>query len=143
MADAGPFGPHHERRAARRSSGLGPGGPSDLPFTASFSRAPAENFTTFEAAIVIASPVRKLRPWRSPRSCTSKPPKPGNLTGSPFPIASATAPQNASTARPASVFRHAALVGHEGDELFLGQSRISMRSDPHDAYQPLDEGFDR
>jgi hypothetical protein len=34
------------------------------PLTAPFSRAPAENFTAFEAAMVMASPVRRLRPAR-------------------------------------------------------------------------------
>lgn len=76
----------------------------DLNHILSFKSAPALNLITFFAAIVISSPVRGLRPLRSPRSVTEKEPKPTSETRSPLLSAPAVASMNASRARFASAF---------------------------------------
>jgi hypothetical protein len=53
------------------------------PLTFDFKLAPAENFGTRLAGIVIRSPVRGLTPFRGPRSTTWNFPKPGKFTSSP------------------------------------------------------------
>jgi hypothetical protein len=56
----------------------------DLPFTAAFRVAPALNVGILEAPICISSPVLGFRPLYAGRSRTSKLPKPGNDSESPF-----------------------------------------------------------
>src|SRR5713226_8058861 len=59
-------------------------GPYLLRLTAFLSSAPAENFATFRAAILIVAPVCGLRPLRAFLWETEKVPKPINATRSPF-----------------------------------------------------------
>src|SRR5438034_9256725 len=64
--------------------------PSQLEFvpylrlTAFFKSAPAENFATFRAAILMVAPVCGLRPLRAFLCETENVPKPINATRSPF-----------------------------------------------------------
>src|SRR3977135_41925 len=55
-----------------------------LRLTAFFSSAPAENFATFRAAILMVAPVCGLRPLRAFLCETENVPKPINATRSPF-----------------------------------------------------------
>src|SRR5437870_3324817 len=55
-----------------------------LRFTAFFRSAPAENFATLRAAILMVAPVCGLRPLRAFLCDTEKVPKPINATRSPF-----------------------------------------------------------
>src|SRR2546430_198436 len=55
-----------------------------LRFTAFFRSAPAENFATFRAAILMVAPVCGLRPLRAFLCDTEKVPKPISATRSPF-----------------------------------------------------------
>src|SRR5271167_2534431 len=55
-----------------------------LRLTAFLSSAPAENFATLRAAILIVAPVCGLRPLRAFLAETEKVPKPINATRSPF-----------------------------------------------------------
>ena len=55
-----------------------------LLFTVSFSSLPALNFGCLDAGILIASPVRGLRPVEAARFATEKVPKPTRRTSSPF-----------------------------------------------------------
>src|SRR6266705_4291584 len=55
-----------------------------LRFTAFFSSAPAENFATFRAAILMVAPVCGFRPLRAFLCETENVPKPINATRSPF-----------------------------------------------------------
>src|SRR5580658_9258070 len=60
-------------------------GPNYFPrFTAFFSSAPAENFATLRAAILMVAPVCGLRPLRAFLCDTEKVPKPISATRSPF-----------------------------------------------------------
>ncbi len=67
-------------------------------FTTSANFAPALNFATFFAAILIAAPVAGLTPLRASRFATEKVPKPTIVTLSPFAKAPVTAASNASRA---------------------------------------------
>src|SRR3990172_1749924 len=69
--------------------------------TASFRPLPALNLGVFDAAILIASPVRGLRPMLAARCATAKLPKPITLTSWPVFRASVMASNVASTAWPA------------------------------------------
>src|SRR6185437_13960473 len=53
-------------------------------FSASFSALPALNAGTFDALILMVTPVRGLRPVRAARLRTTKVPKPTSETSSPF-----------------------------------------------------------
>src|SRR5437870_9144735 len=55
-----------------------------LRFTAFFRSAPAENFATFRAAILLLAPVCGLRPLRAFLCETEKVPNPISATRSPF-----------------------------------------------------------
>ncbi len=95
--------------------------PSVLPFTTALSLLPAEKRMTFEAAIVIGSPVRRLRPCRSPRSCVSKLPKPWQLDVAPLLHGGGDGAAECLDCSTGLGFRHGALVGDERDEVVLGQ----------------------
>src|SRR5581483_10450716 len=71
-------------------------------FSASFSALPALNAGTFDALILMFSPVRGLRPVRAERLRTTKVPKPTSDTSSPFFSALRMISVVASSARPAS-----------------------------------------
>jgi hypothetical protein len=71
-------------------------------FTVFLSSAPALNFATFLAEILIAFPVCGLRPVLAERLATEKEPKPTSATLSPFLSALVVALMNPSIARPAS-----------------------------------------
>ena len=71
-------------------------------FRASFNALPGRNLGTLAALILIASPVRGLRPTRAARRVTAKVPKPTRDTEPPFFRVVLTAPMVASRARVAA-----------------------------------------
>jgi len=75
---------------------------------ASLSAFPALKPGTFEALILIASPVRGLRPVRAALLRTENVPNPTNVTVSPFLRALVTASIAASNALPAAAFDRSA-----------------------------------
>ena len=71
-------------------------------FKASFNALPGRNFGTLAALILIAAPVRGLRPLRAERLPTANVPKPTNETDPPFLRVVLTAPTIESSARVAA-----------------------------------------
>ena len=79
-------------------------------FKASFRPLPGRNFGTLAFLILIAAPVRGLRPVRAARLPTAKVPKPTRETVPPFFKVVRTAPMVASRARPAAAFDRSACL---------------------------------
>src|SRR6185437_15638477 len=98
-------------------------------FTASFRPFPALNFGCFDAAILIFSPVRGLRPSEAARFDTVKVPNPTRRTSSPFLRDEAIESKTASTAFVASdFFKFAAdATASTSSFLFTSQPPYSKR----------------
>jgi hypothetical protein len=85
--------------------------PSNIyQFKASFRPLPGRNFGTLAFLILIAAPVRGLRPVRAARFPTAKVPKPTKETVPPFFRVVRTAPMVASRARPAAALDKSACL---------------------------------
>ena len=85
------------------------------------------NETFFDAAIVIASPVDGLRPWRSGRSLTANLPKPAIETSSPLAAAPAICSNTAAIAALACCLARACRPG----------DTLRQFTDVHATYSPL------
>src|SRR5690606_16342402 len=98
--------------------------------TASLSALPALKPGFIEAAILISSPVRGLRPVRAARLRTSKVPKPTRVTLSPFFRALVMVAMTASTARPASARDRSAApaTASMNSALFIGLGSLCGRN---------------
>ena len=81
-----------------------------LQFKASFRPLPGRNFGTLAFLILIAAPVRGLRPVRAARLPTANVPKPTRETVPPFFRVVRTAPIVASNARPAAALDRSACL---------------------------------
>src|SRR5690606_8585484 len=80
-----------------------------IQFTASFRALPGRNLGTRAFLILMASPVRGLRPVRAARSDTANVPKPTRVTEPFFLRVVLTAPTKASRARPTSALDRSVL----------------------------------